>query len=183
MKTFFHGIRASRPCAPGRAGIAALAVLLAGAALGGACKLLDLYTVYLGDIFSQISVWILLCSALCLYSPNPLQAGVRVFAFCIGMLAAYYAVAEGTGSVYSMTFVQGWLAVCCAAPWLAGLVWYAGGRGWFARALGAGVLLAALGLEILLFDKLRVWDILLDAVLGILLFQRPGSSREKKAGE
>lgn len=67
-------------------------------------RLLDMYTTNLGNVFSELSVWILLCTAIAVFSPNPRLAAAKVFLFCAGMLATYYLTAELTGGVYSMSF-------------------------------------------------------------------------------
>lgn len=51
--------------------IQALFSLLAGLAVGAGIRLLDIYTTNLGNVFSQLSVWILICTALAVFSPNP----------------------------------------------------------------------------------------------------------------
>ena len=71
-------------------------------------KLLDIYTTNLGNIFSQVSVWIFLCTLISVYSNSAIRAAVNVFGFCMGMLLTYYITAEMTASVYSLTFVYGW---------------------------------------------------------------------------
>ena len=48
-------------------------------------------------MFSNISVWIFLCTLIAVTSDTPYRAGCRVCLFLLGMLAAYYAVAEFTG--------------------------------------------------------------------------------------
>ena len=58
----------------------------AGVLLGVVAKLLDIYTSNLGNIFSQMSVWIFLCTVVSVLSSTPLRAAVNVFLFCIGML-------------------------------------------------------------------------------------------------
>ena len=60
-------------------------------------KLLDLRTNVLGDIFSQMSVWILIGTALAVYSVSPKQAAINVFLYCAGMLITYYLTAALTG--------------------------------------------------------------------------------------
>ncbi len=45
-------------------------IAVAGLIAGAVSKLLDLYTTNLGNIFSQLSIWILICSAIAVYSSN-----------------------------------------------------------------------------------------------------------------
>ena len=159
-------IRAPRPARWGW-GRSLTVFALAGAALGAASKLLDIQGGYLGEVFSQMSVWIFLCTAIAVYSPDPVRAGGRVLCFCLGMLAAYYLTAERTGSVYGMSFVYGWTMFALCAPVLGFCTWYAGGRGPAARLLLTGVVAVLLAAAAVLFDKIRFADLLF-AVLTVL---------------
>lgn len=152
--------------------IQALFSLLAGLAVGAGIRLLDIYTTNLGNVFSQLSVWILICTALAVFSPNPRLAAAKVFTFCAGMLATYYLVAEISGGVYGMSFVYGWAVVTLVSPFAAYAVWYARGRGAAANIIAVGVILVMLAGEVLLFDKLRVSDIICMILCVIVLFYR-----------
>ena len=101
---------------------------VAGILAGVAAKLLDIHTTNIGNIFSQMSVWIFLCTVIAVFSDTPFSSAANVFSFCIGMLAAYYATAELTSSVYSMIFVYGWTAFALLSPALGFCTWYAKGK-------------------------------------------------------
>lgn len=62
--------------------------------LGIIAKLLDIYAHNVGSIFSQMSVWIFLCTAIAVYGSTPLRSAANVLLFCIGMLSSYYLTAE-----------------------------------------------------------------------------------------
>lgn len=73
-----------------------LSMLLAGLLLGIAARLFDIYFQNLGEIFSQIAIWILLGTGFAIYSPTKKAAMENIFPFCMGMLAAYYVTAAIT---------------------------------------------------------------------------------------
>ena len=52
-------------------------MLAAGALLGAASRYFDMHTQVLGDIFSETAVWILLGTAISLYSPTACRAAGR----------------------------------------------------------------------------------------------------------
>ena len=83
-------------------------MLLAGLLLGIAARLFDIYFQNLGEIFSQIAIWILLGTGFAIYSSTKKAAMENIFPFCMGMLAAYYVTAAITHGVYSRTFIIGW---------------------------------------------------------------------------
>lgn len=75
-----------------RAVIYAMGIMACGLITGVGVKLMDIYTAHLGNIFSQMSVWIFLCSVLAVYSSTPRRAAVNVFLFC-----AAYLLSDGRG--------------------------------------------------------------------------------------
>ena len=178
MKDWLEQIRRAGRAPLGQTAGFLLLFLAFGAGMGAAAKLLDLYTVYLGEVFSQLSVWILLGTAIAVRSGSPKRAAGYVLVFCLGMLAAYYTTAHLTSSPYSMAFVWGWTAFSLLSPLFAALAWYAGGRGWPAAVLSAGILLFTAAAAVLLFGKLRFSDAAVLLFLGIRLFGR----RPREAG-
>lgn len=143
-----------------------------GAGLGVISKLLDLYTTNLGEIFSQMSVWILICTLIAIYSKSRRAAAVNVFVFCVGMLIAYYITAEVTSAVYGMTFVYGWAAFTLCTPLFAAFTWMTKEKGGFPKLISAGILLVTLVVSILLFGGPRIYDFVILAVLGYFLYFR-----------
>ena len=73
-----------------KSGVCVVIFLILGMLLGFASKWLDLNNEFFGNLFSRIMIWFVLCTAIAVYSKKPINAAFNVFAFCIGMLAAYY---------------------------------------------------------------------------------------------
>jgi hypothetical protein len=145
-------------------------ILIAGLTLGVSIKLFDIYTNHLGNIFSEISVWILLGTVIAVFSSTPKRAGINVFLFCIGMLVTYYLTAELTGSVYSWAFIYGWSVFSLCSPLFAYITWYAKGHGWVAKLLSTGIIFIMLTASLILFDKVRLSDIIIAILTAIVLF-------------
>lgn len=155
-----------------RAVIYSMGIMACGLITGVGVKLMDIYTVHLGNIFSQMSVWIFLCSALAVYSSTPRRAAVNVFLFfCAGMLLTYYLTAEGMHSPYSMTFVYGWSVFSLFSPVLAFFTWYAKGKGTVSRLLTAGIVVVLLVLAVLLFDRIRISDLVFAVLTAVILIK------------
>ena len=152
--------------------LTACILFLAGALAGVLSKLLDIYTTNLGNLFSAIAVWVLLGTVISVYSATPRRAALHVFLFCIGMLAAYYLTAEWTGSVYSRLFIHGWIAFSFLSPVFAVLTWYAKGRGAVALMLKLGIPACTVLMTILLFDRLRGYDLVIVALEAVVLFKK-----------
>lgn len=83
-------------------------MLVIGLLLGIISRFLDIYTQNLGNIFSQMSIWILFGTLISIYSESKKKAMLNIFPFCIGMLLTYYVVAMITKGVYSNIFIIGW---------------------------------------------------------------------------
>lgn len=145
--------------------------LLLGLSLGFVSKWLDQNNEFLGNLFSRIMIWFVLCTAIAVYSKRPLSAMLKVFAFCIGMLAAYYLAAIWWDAVWSKTFMYGWMAFSFFSPIFAFFTWYAKGKGAFAMLLKAGILVVAPVVESLLFG-FRAYNLLLLIVLAYILFEK-----------
>lgn len=143
--------------------------LIVGLVLGLTSKLLDVYTQNIGNMFSGIAVWILICTFISVRSPAPLSAAFSVLMFCVGMLFTYYCTAEVIALVYNRTFVMGWTALSLFSPFMAYVVWYAGGHGVLAKAISCGVVFIMLAATHVLFG-LRFYDIIISGIAAIFLF-------------
>lgn len=97
-------------------------MLLCGLVIGTAARLMDIYCENLGEIFSQMSVWILLGTLIAIYSPTKKAAALNILPFCLGMLLTYYAVAMISHGVYGRSFIIGWTVFAMCTPVLA---WFA----------------------------------------------------------
>lgn len=100
-------------------------MLVCGLVIGTAARLMDIYCENLGEIFSQMSVWILLGTLIAIYSPTKKAAALNILPFCLGMLLTYYAVAMISHGVYGRSFIIGWTVFALCTPVLAWFAWMA----------------------------------------------------------
>ena len=149
-----------------------LPMLVAGLFLGIAARLFDIYFPNLGEIFSQMAVWILLGTLISIYSPTKKAAMGNIFPFCMGMLITYYVTAAITHGVYSRSFIIGWTVFALTSPVMAYLAWMTKERGVFPKIIAAGIVAVSVLSSILLFDHLRLYDFIIDGVLIYVLFFR-----------
>ena len=147
-----------------------IGMLFAGLLLGAISRLLDIYTSNLGNIFSQMAVWILLGTLIAVYSSSPKRAALNILPFCLGMLAAYYAAAILTKGVYGRMFILGWTGFALCSPVLAFIAWMSKEKGIFPKLIGAGIVLVSVLSSLLLFDGFRVYDVVIDGLLIYVLF-------------
>lgn len=90
-----------------------------GLILGIVSRLLDIYTENLGNVFSQMAIWILFGVLISIYSSSKKRAMLNILPFCVGMLITYYFVAFVTKGVYSTVFIIGWTVFALFSPLLA----------------------------------------------------------------
>lgn len=145
--------------------------LLLGSVIGFASKWLDLNNEFFGNLFSRVMIWFVLCTVIAVCSKNPINAAFNVFAFCIGMLTAYYLTAMWWDAVWGKTFIYGWGIFSLCSPFFAFLTWYAKGKGILALLLKIGIILVSFAAETVLFG-FRAYNLLLLAFLAYILFSR-----------
>lgn len=147
-----------------------IVMFIVGLGLGVVSRLLDIYTQNLGEIFSQMAIWILLGTLISIFSETAKKAALNVFPFCVGMLITYYAVAAMTHGVYGTNFIIGWTLFALSSPVLAVLAWKSKERGIFPCVVRVGIVAVSVLSSILLFDRLRIYDLVIDGALIYLLF-------------
>ena len=141
-----------------------------GLILGVVSRLLDIYTENLGEIFSQMAIWILFGVLISIYSNSKKQAMINILPFCIGMLITYYFVAFVTKGVYSTTFIIGWTVFALFSPIMAYFTWMTKEKGTFPKIISIGIILVSLLSSIVLFDRLRFYDIIINGIMIYFLF-------------
>lgn len=145
-------------------------MLAAGLLLGTAARFLDIYSQNLGEIFSQMSIWILIGTLIAIYSSTKKAAMRNIFPFCTGMLFTYYATAILTHGVYGWSFIIGWSVFAFLSPVMAYFAWMTKQRGVFPKLIGVGIVLVSILSSILLFDHLRIYDFIIDGLLVYFIF-------------
>lgn len=93
-------------------------MLCCGLLIGFVSRLLDIFTVNLGEIFSQAAIWILLGTLISIYSKTAKKAMLNVLTFCLGMLFTYYLTAALSHGVYSINYIIGWTVFALCSPFL-----------------------------------------------------------------
>lgn len=145
-------------------------IFIIGLLLEAISRLLDIYITNLGNIFSEMSIWILFGIIMSIYSTNKKDAMVNMFLFCIGMLLTYYFTAYITKGVYSNSYIIGWTIFALCSPIFAYFTWMTKEKGIFSKIISIGIILVSVLSSIILFDKLRISDYIIDGLLFYYLF-------------
>lgn len=144
-------------------------IFVLGLLFGYMAKLFDVKFDFLGTLFSEMAIWILLCSAIAVFSCSPFRAALNTLLFCLGMLAAYYLTAMAVEAVWGLSFVYGWTAFSLLSPVFAVLIWYSGGRGSISFILRVGAAVSVFAFQFIFFFRLRITDVIIAVLLYILL--------------
>ena len=145
-------------------------MLIVGFVLGVGSRLFDIYTQNLGNIFSQMAIWILFGAFISIYSSSKKKAMLNIFPFCIGMLITYYIVAFITDGVYSNIFIMGWTMFALCSPGFAFFTWITKEKGILPKIISIGIILVSLLTSIIFFDRLRIYDLIINGILLYFLF-------------
>ena len=152
-----------------------LTMLVCGLLLGTAARLFDIYTQNLGDIFSQMAVWVLLGTLIAIYSPTRVCAMINILPFCLGMLATYY---------INWDVIKYWTVFAFLSPFAALIVWQTKEKGISGKIIGVGVVLFSALTSVIMFGGPRFYDFVIDGLLIYFLFfkkiDRPKSDSKKE---
>ena len=156
-----------------------ISMLFIGLILGTVSRLLDIYTENLGNIFSQMAIWILFGVLISIYSSSKKGAMLNILPFCIGMLITYYFAAFVTKGVYSSVFIIGWTVFAFLSPVMAYFTWMTKEKGVFPKIIGVGIILVSLLSSAGLFDRIRIYDIVINGVTAYFLFVKKIDRKNK----
>ena len=145
-------------------------MFIIGLILGVISRLLDIYTQNLGNIFSELAIWILFGVLISINSETKKKAMLNIFPFCIGMLLTYYFVAFITKGVYSIDYIIGWTIFALFSPIMAYFTWQTKEDGILPKLISIGIVLVSVLSSIILFDRLRIYDYIIDFILIYVLF-------------
>lgn len=154
-----------------------VSMAVSGLVLGVVTRLFDIYCQNLVEIFSQMSIWILLGTLITLYSPTRKAAMMNILPFCLGMLVTYYVTAMITDGVYGWTYIIGWTVFAFLSPVMAFFVWMTERKGLCPMMIGVGIVLVSVLSSILLFDHLRIYDLVIDSLLVYFIFVKKKQRR------
>lgn len=147
-----------------------ISMFVIGLLLGIVSRLLDIYTQNLGNIFSQMAIWILFGVLISIYSSSKRKAMINILPFCIGMLITYYIVAVITNGVYGKDFIIDWTLFALCTPILGYFTWMTKEKGVFPKIISMAVILVSISSSIMLFERLRVYDLVINGLLIYYLF-------------
>lgn len=86
------------------------------------------------------------------------------------MLITYYFVAFITKGVYSTSYIIGWTIFALLSPIFAYFTWLSKEKGIFPKIISVGIVMVSILSSIILFDRLRIYDFIIECIVIYLLF-------------
>lgn len=86
------------------------------------------------------AIWIIIALSISIYSNSPIEAGINVFVFFIGMDSSYYLYSTYVAGFFPRIYALIWFGITAISPLLAYVCWYAKGNGKIAIVLSALIL-------------------------------------------
>ena len=117
-----------------------------------------------------MAIWILFGVLISIHSKTEKKAMINIFPFCIGLLITYYFVAFIRKGVYSNIFILGWTLFAFCSPILAYFTWKTKENGFFPKIKSFGIILVSITSTIVLFDRLRFYDFIINGIMIYYLF-------------
>jgi len=99
----------------------------------------------IGNIFSEIGIWIFIATIIAAWSRTPMAGAIHVFVYFVGMLISYYIYSMKLFNFFPMYYFIGWGLVAIASLPFSYIVWFSRKEGWVASlsaALPIGILVS-----------------------------------------
>lgn len=106
-----------------------LSVMITGTLFGLIAKSTDSFSI-IGDIGTNLGVWIFVGTLITVYSHTPLLAALNLPIFLLSMLASYYLYGMFALGFFPKAYFIGWLVVSLLSPIGSFVVWFSRGKRW-----------------------------------------------------
>lgn len=134
----------------GKKVLTAIGLLMLGIILGVLSKYLDCtasnelpYIVQVLEVrqfFDRFAIWIFIALSISVYSNSPIEAGINVFVFFLGMVSSYYLYSTYVAGFFPRIYALIWFGITAISPLMAYVCWYAKGNDKIAIVLSALIL-------------------------------------------
>ena len=148
-----------------------LSVIVFGLLFGFIAKATDSISL-IGDIGTDLGVWVFIVSMIAAFSSRPLSAIINTPAFLLSMLTSYYIYGQVALGFFPKSYFMGWLVMALISPIGGIVVWLSRGKGIIANicaAMPASILLACGYPALYTHQPVLILDLIFAALLLMIL--------------
>ena len=148
-----------------------LSVIIFGLLFGFIAKATDSISL-IGDIGTDLGVWVFIVSMIAAFSNRPLSAIINTPAFLLSMLTSYYIYGQVVLGFFPKSYFMGWLVMALISPIGGIVVWLSRGKGIIANicaAMPASILLACGYPALYTHQPVLILDLIFAALLLVIL--------------
>ena len=131
----------------------------------------------LGNVFSEIAIWLLIALAISVYSSTTLRACLNVFLFFAGMCVSYHLYTIMFAGFNPQRYMMIWYGFTLLSPILAFICWY--GKGSTKVSLIIDTLILAVMISVCFavgfryFDIVRIINVMIFVGSAVILYNNP----------
>lgn len=165
---------------------ATIGIILFGLALGVLQKWIDgspvnmfpllIQQLDIGNYFGRLAIWILLATAISIYSKTPFRASINTFSFFISMLAGYYLYCNYVLDFLPRAYMMIWVVISFASIFMAYICWYARREGMLSIVISSAIIGALFAQAFSFLQGFYVYNIMevITWMIGVVvLYQKP----------
>ena len=146
-------------------------VIVSGLLFGFIAKATDSVSL-IGDIGTDLGVWVFIVSIIAAFSSRPLSAIINTPAFLLSMLTSYYVYGQVVLGFFPESYFMGWLIIALLAPIGGIIIWFSHGKGIIANicaAMSTSILLACGYSALYTYHPVLILDLIFAALLLVIL--------------
>lgn len=120
----------------------------------------------LGNVFSNLGIWIFLAITISVFSKTPLRASLNVFLFFAGMTVSYHLYTIIFSGFNPKSYMIIWYGITAITPILSFICWYAKGN----NKISIGISSAILAVMLIESFSVGLWYFYFKSIIDTLLF-------------